>query len=133
VAQVILDGDSERIDLLKTVLDSCLPSLQAYTGQGALKLPIDYRLAFRELGLSIGLRAVERLKILVEEHPAFSYGSPALQSQIDALLRYVPLADEIEEFWREPNRRESESWTAHRDINMVMLATSLAPDGYLTV
>jgi len=29
--------------------------------------------------------------------------------------------------------REANSWTEHQDINMVMLATSLTPDGYLTV
>ena len=36
-------------------------------------------------------------------------------------------------FWLENANREAESWRAHRDINMVMLATSLAPDGYLTL
>jgi hypothetical protein len=133
VAQLILAGDSEPIDLLETVLDSCLPSLQAYTRQKALTLPVEYRLAFRELGLSIGLRAVERLRVLIEEHPPAFVGRAALQPRIDALLRYVPLADEIEGFWLEPIHRESESWTAHRGINMVMLATSLAPDAYLTV
>jgi len=34
-------------------------------------------------------------------------------------------------FWLEPRNRKSQSWTANRDINSVMLSTSLAPDGYL--
>ena len=31
-----------------------------------------------------------------------------------------------------PRKRKTNTWTEHRDINMVMLATSLAPDGYLS-
>ena len=31
----------------------------------------------------------------------------------------------------EQPHRAAESWLTHREINMVMLATSLAPDGYL--
>ena len=40
--------------------------LQAYVSQDPLQLPVDYRLVFRELGLSIGLRTVERMQGLVE-------------------------------------------------------------------
>jgi hypothetical protein len=40
---------------------------------------------------------------------------------------------EIEGFWLEGRNRESETWREHRDINMVMLATSLAPDGFLSI
>jgi hypothetical protein len=39
----------------------------------------------------------------------------------------------IESFWLDANNQKAESWTAHQDINMVMLATSLAPDGYLAL
>jgi hypothetical protein len=45
--------------------------------------------------------------------------------------RYTPLAERIEAFWLERPHREAGSWLAHREINMVVLATSLAPDGYL--
>jgi len=43
------------------------------------------------------------------------------------------LREDIEMFWLERTNREANTWTEHRDINMVMLATSLAPDGYLTL
>jgi len=46
-------------------------------------------------------------------------------------MRYTPLSEIIEKFWLERKNREASSWIQHRDINMVMLATSLAPDGYL--
>jgi hypothetical protein len=133
VAQLVGAGASIEAGLLATLLDTALVSLSTYERQGGLNLPLAYRLAFRELGLSIGLRAIERLRVLVEERPAVLAGLPMLHSQIDALSQHVPLAGEIEGFWADQASRETGSWTAHRDINMVMLATSLAPDGYLTI
>jgi hypothetical protein len=52
---------------------------------------------------------------------------------VEDLLRYSPLAETIEDFWLEPINRKAGTWAAHRDINTVMLATSLAPDTYLTL
>ena len=46
-------------------------------------------------------------------------------------MRYAALAEIIENFWLQPANREAPSFTDHREINTVMLATSLAPDGYL--
>jgi hypothetical protein len=101
---------------------SCLAGLDACLSGGFLRHPAPYRLAFRELGLAIGLHAVERLRNLMGTTPAR-----------DALMSYVPLAETIEAFWLEPGSRQVDSWMEHQDINMVMLATSLAPDGYLTI
>jgi len=97
-----------------------------------LRLPAEYRLAFRELGLSIGLRAVERLKALIVQNPGLFDTTPLLLSRLERLMQYAPLREEIETFWRASTNREANTWTEHRDINMIMLATSLAPDGYLT-
>jgi len=55
----------------------------------------------------------------------------ALDLKIESLMQYSPLSEMIETFWLEGTNREANSWMAHRDINMVMLAASLAPDGYL--
>jgi hypothetical protein len=45
----------------------------------------------------------------------------------------VPLREEIEQFWTEDGNRESSTWIEHREINMVMLATSLAPGRFLAI
>jgi hypothetical protein len=45
----------------------------------------------------------------------------------------MPLADAIEQFWMDTRNRESGTWTGHREINMVMLATSLAPGEFLSI
>lgn len=41
------------------------------------------------------------------------------------------MADEIERFWQDPRHQASPTWEDHRDINQVMLATSLHPEGFL--
>jgi len=133
VAQLIRNGYFEQTDLLEILLDSSLPGLESFAKKNPLKLPADYRLAFRELGLSIGLRAFERLQGLVEENPGLFDKKLPLPSRIESLMQYQSFSEAIEMFWLENANREANSWIEHRDINMVMLATSLAPDGYLTL
>jgi len=106
------------------LLAAALPGLAAYLQRQPLEQPPTRRLAFRELGLAIGLHAVARMRAL----PAL----PApLREALDTLAPVVPLAAAIEDCWCTPAHRQAESWLAHHDINGVMLATSLLPDGYL--
>jgi hypothetical protein len=131
VAQLIVHENFEQTDLLETLLDSSLPGLKSYAAQNQLKLPADYRLAFRELGLSIGLKAVKKLQRWIEQNSDLFRKKHALDFKIESLMQYSLLSEVIEMFWLERTNREAASWMAHRDINVVMLATSLAPDGYL--
>lgn len=124
VAQLLRSGETKPPRLLGQLLDSVLPGLRSYAKQSQLQQPVDYRLGFRELGLSIGLHAIERLQASAPQEADVA-------GQVESLARYLPLADQIETFWRQPENRAASSWTAHRDINEVMLATSLAPDGFL--
>ena len=133
VAQLIIESDFERSRLLKVLLDASLPGLESYAREDPLKLPAEYRLPFRELGLSIGLRAVGKSRGLIEENRGVFGKVDALRSRVETLMQYAPLGERIEDFWLESKNRKVGSWTAHRDINGVMLATSLAPDGFLTV
>ncbi|HRZ39048.1 MAG TPA: hypothetical protein P5534_22100 [Candidatus Paceibacterota bacterium] len=91
------------------------------------------RLAFRELGLTIGLRAVQRIQALHAQHPAAFAAFPACGARLEQLERYTPWSATIERFWLEPAHRAVETWQEHQNINAVMLATSLAPDGYLAL
>jgi hypothetical protein len=131
VAQMMARGPFLQSDLLAALLEACRLGLQIYTGTGSLKAPARYRLAFRELGLSIGLHALERLHRLSEEKPGVFTGQQSPGKQVENLMRYRDLAEIIENFWLQPANREAPGFTDHRDINAVMLATSLAPDGYL--
>ena len=117
--------------LLQNMLDAAVVGLSIYTRDNSMLLPATDRLAFRELGLSIGLQAITRIKTLVSWQPDIFSAEPGLDSLLEALRHYLPLQEQIEQFWLEPENREVPSWKDHRDINMVMLATSLEPEGYL--
>ncbi len=132
-AQLDFDDRSEKDSLLAAMLESSLQGLRYFAGGNPLRAPAGYRLAFRELGLSLGLRALQRLQRLIEKNPGFFGELNRLQPMIQGLHRYLPLAEEIESFWLERANRESATWKKHREINMVMLATSLAPEGYLAL
>jgi hypothetical protein len=131
--QLMVSGYLEQTALLEVLVGSSLPGLESYGRKNPLRVPADDRLAFRELGLSIGLRAAERLERLIEENLRLFNKKLPLHSQIKRLMRYRSFSEIIEMFWLKDANREADSWIAHRDINMVMLATSLAPDGYLTL
>lgn len=118
----------ERRDLLHRLLEDSRTSLRRFADAPHPSLPAGHRLAFRELGLSIGLHAVEGLRRALGDEL-----DDALAASLDALLAHRPLAGEIETFWTDPAHRRAPTWTGHRDINEVMLATSLAPEGWLAL
>lgn len=132
-AQLIAGGDFEYPDILNSCLDASLQGLRHYEMSGSQGLPAEHRLAFRELGLSIGLRAALKLMRVVKRSPDRFTSRESLFSKIESLERYAHLIDNIESFWLQPASRSTGTWTDHREINTVMLATSLAPDAYLTI
>ena len=125
-----LDSMSDH-HLLEILLATALAGLQQYADSGELRRPAEYRPAFRELGLAIGLHAVESLRQTADSETTHPATRAEVRALLQALLQYVSMADEIESFWRNPEHRSTTTWTEHRDINEVMLATSLAPQGFL--
>lgn len=105
------------------VLEDADRGLASFARSAALGEPAAHRLAFRELGLAIGLQTPP----LVEPSAA-----PAERRRlIDRVSRYRKLGLSIERFWTDPRNRTTETWRDHQDINDVMLATSLLPGGLL--
>jgi hypothetical protein len=119
--QLARPGAGVEPHLFERLLEAARSGLALYVQGGDLQLPARYRLAFRELGLAIGLHAVERMQA----------ATPGQRAQLEALKHYLPLAGDIEAFWLDPTQQRSATWIEHQDINTVMLATSLVPDGYL--
>jgi hypothetical protein len=132
VSRLMAAGRPGFGNLPESILSSALPGIGP-AANGFLSLPARYRLPFRELGLAIGLKALIPLKETVGKNPGIFGRIRNLGNRIDAGLRYLPLAGTIEEFWLAPVNQSSEMWTEHRDINSVMLATSLVPEGFLTL
>ncbi len=131
ITQLNIEGRFPESELVSDLLDASLSGLSSYSKSPFLSLPAEYRLAFRELGLSIGLHAVERMERLITEKPDLFPENQQLSSRIERFGPYRDLGQRIEKFWLAPQNREAPTWMEHRDINGVMLATSLAPDGYL--
>ncbi len=129
VQQLMQQGTQTDAQLLNRLLDAALTGLQHYALGGEWQLPAKQRLAFRELGLAIGLHAVERMHQTVGHEHKYAATNPRLQT----LMQYLPLRDEIEATWRNPEQQRTATWIEHQDINEVMLATSLAPNGFLVL
>lgn len=129
VAQMIAGEAFPQRQLLEDLLEASLTGLDAYANSGELESPARYRLAFRELGLSIGLHGLERMQRLVESAPSILAGRKIPES----LARYRLLAGIIEDFWLAPGNRDVSTFRENRDINTVMLATSLFPDAFLAI
>lgn len=131
VQQLQIQGASFQPELLESLLEAAIEGLHFYKISGELQQPPEYRLAFRELGLVIGLHAVERMKALIDSDDNGLAVNPRLHAQLGALMQYAHLREHIKNFWIHPEHQQGSGWSEHRDINEVMLATSLIPDGCL--
>ncbi len=131
LVQLINTHHRNETTRLEALLRDIEHSLRAFVTHNHLNLPAEYRLAFRELGLSIGLHAITRMQERIEQFPAHFANANQLTSLLTNLSRFHGIRELIESFWLEPGHQSAKTWQEHAEINNVMLATSLAPDGYL--
>ena len=125
--QIYVSTKNEQVmEVLTKVMEAAWRGLKEYN-QRRLGLPAEQRLAFRELGLSIGLQAAWQLKTALAERAELS----ELNRIADRILEYHSLVDVINQFWSKDRHQKASTWVEHLDINMVMLATGLLPQGYL--
>ncbi len=119
-------------DLAPRILAATQAGLEQVAHSMLTGQPPARRLAFRELGLAIGLALPECLS-RGEETPHEAARHSPLMAGIMRLARHRPLRDTIVQTWRDPRARQSETWRNHEDMNSVMLATALAPEGFLVL
>lgn len=124
LAQLIFERGVDQNELLHHLLIAARQSLNEFSRSILLGRSAAHRLAFRELGLAIGIHGLPRICELVAQ-------DQELSAVTNDLLGYQPLAEQIKNFWSNPAHRSGSTWMDHRDINAVMLATSLAPESYL--
>lgn len=128
--QLCQRGDFFDETLVPEMLQAALTGLRSYAPQHRQTRPAAERLAFRELGLAIGLKAMAKMN---SANGILKVRDPGVDSLLLSLRPYLQLQPLIQSFWSNSDHRRDETWSAHRDINAVMLATNLLPDGFVTL
>lgn len=116
-AALLVSGSQKLIPDVKPkkLLEESLFSLRIFSSCFNGNQSVKRRLAFRECGLSLGLRALYgmRNKITAPHLP------------INKLEEYLYMPQQIEDFWLLPENQQAASWRGHLDINEISLACSL--------
>lgn len=119
---LLSDRTAEDERLIGAVLAGVDIGLTHFLRQGTLELPPGSRLAFRELGLAIGLQTVPPIADAAEASPGLAR---AVAPHLERLRAKADIGSRIISFWSSPQSHRTPSWVDHRDINEVMLATAL--------
>jgi hypothetical protein len=129
LCQLIGEERPSDVRLLQEVLNACCHGLTVFVASRHLNQPVLHRLAFRELGLAIGLKA---LPIIADAIKKDTFGNwTVLRRTVDLLLPYESLSEDIVSVWLPYAQNQDQIWQSHQDINDVMLATALIPDMFL--
>jgi hypothetical protein len=123
----------DDLNLLQEILEACRSGLSGLLAGLYLNQPASHRLAFRELGLAIGLKALPIISDAMKRNNAPLESRTAVQQIVGQLYRYESLGDGIVSFWLSHVGSHDQVWKSHQDINDVMLATALIPDMFLSV
>jgi hypothetical protein len=121
------------VRLLEELLESYRNGLMAFLADRQLCQPALHRLAFRELGLAIGLSALPRIADAISRARTRFGNSPALRRSVDLVVPFQSLSERIVSFWMSHPQHSDANWAAHQNINDVMLATALMPDTFVSV
>ena len=133
LARVIGKYGVEEDDFLNRILRESNSSLEMFAKNNQLDHPVMYRLGFRELGLSIGLHSVINISSYIENNLDRFINGEELIYKVNEVQKYNHLIEKIEKFWLKEENRKAATWLDHREINMVMLVTSLLPSGFLGI
>jgi hypothetical protein len=128
-----LPGEERSNDLLEELTDGCRGGLMGVLAGPQLSRPASHRLAFRELGLAIGLRALPIIADSITKDTNRFGSRPALRRTVERLLPYESFSERIVDFWMPHAQHHDARWEAHRNINDVMLATALMPHTFLLI
>ena len=133
IAQLIVNGSIDFNVLFEVILNSAQLGLGSFVKSNPLGVPANYRLAFRELGLSIGLKGIRNIQKCFNDHSDSFNMNNSIKETTKSIITYLPLGEAIEQFWMQSKNWQFGSWAEHREINMTMLTTSLAPNEFMRV
>ena len=131
VVQLTAEAQFTQSELGLLLADAAVNSLDHYLREDSLNAPANYRLAFRELGLCIGIAAIRLAFNVVERWP--DRFDKSLRKRLGDLMPYLSLAESLAEFWTKSENQRAPSWKEHLDINRVTLATCLLPTEFVRI
>ena len=116
-------SDRQAARGVRSLIDAATLGLRELVRTRPFTAPAAQRLAFRELGLAIGLASARQLAADLRDtdDPRGELVSPGLTA-LQSIATDVP---DLAAFWSEAAQQQAPSWTDHLDINTVMLAASL--------
>ena len=130
--QLLSKGNySEFEQILIKMLEDIKLGIVSYLRTNTLLQPAVSRLAFREIGLSIGLHALEIMKLLLNDNQNQFKHNNKIEKCLKEVSQFEFIADEIDAYWLDKAHSSTRTWNEHYNINNVMLATSLMPRTYL--
>lgn len=123
---LLASGRADDDALLISLLRGAATGLQAFVAGPTMRQPPARRLAFRELGLAIGLQAVPGITTCMQASSQLARHSIGRQL-LAAQSRHDLLSARIIDCWNDVANHAAASWRDHLDINEVMLASALLP------
>jgi hypothetical protein len=133
LCQLLGNEQFDEIGLLAEILEACRAGLAGFLAGRYLNQPVLHRLAFRELGLAIGLKALPIISDAMKKDHARFESRTAVRRIVDLLSQYKSLSADIISVWLPHAQNPDQMWQSHQDINDVMLATALIPEMFLSV
>ena len=132
LCQLFNPDNHDDVDLCEALLDACSYGLSRFVRTRPLAAASN-RLAFRELGLAIGLKAVSAIVHKITECSGHFEKRDDMRRAINLLQQHMSMGDEIVGAWLPHAERQDKSWRRHQDINEVMLSTALIPNTFLSI
>jgi hypothetical protein len=125
--QLMAEGRADGGALVEAMLEAALEGLKAHLRRGGTLDPVERRLAFREAGLVMGLQAA----VSMGDCPAPPGGGKRRSNLLQALAGHSHLTDDLLALWLDGAGAARVEQGEHRDLDEVMLASALIPEGVL--
>jgi hypothetical protein len=118
---ILPDVRASDKQLLGSIIFGAEAGVQQFLRSGAMQGQPAMRLAFRELGLAIGLQT---LPAISDAANRLGMMTGSIAASLGSLLSFGKVARAIVNFWSELQNQSDSTWQDHRDINEVMLVAA---------
>ncbi len=133
LTRLVVNSGIKFENILINILESAVEGLHLFRDSPTLGFPPEHRLAFRELGLSTGIHGIELMEEQIKQKPDRVNYADKILNLLENMSIFEFLCETVENYWMNPEHQKAVTWKEHVNINSVMLATSLIPEGFLLI